>query len=278
MSKRNGLRHVAAIVLSAACPLACATPAQRYDEVASRLGLERRDSAGLVVFQSRSAGAGARLHVYIEGDGLPRRAVRHLPPDPTPERAVALHLMRADPTTSLLLGRPCHHAARICETGHWTLGRYGEPVVAAMLDGLRAQLAARAIREVVLIGFSGGGTLAMLIAARLPETLAVVTLAGNLDVGAWTRHHDYAPLRDSLDPALRPPLPPHVLQLHLLAGRDRVTPPELVRASLARQPAAEERVYPDFDHDCCWERVWPDVLEELERRLPAVRTPADRPP
>lgn len=274
---RNGLRHVVAIVLCAACPVSCATPAERYDEVASRLGLARQESAGLVVFRSRPASENARLHVYIEGDGLPRRAIRHLPPDPTPERVVALRLMRVDPAASILLGRPCHHAARICQTGHWTLGRYGEPVVAAMLAALRAQLAAQTIHEVVLIGFSGGGTLAMLIAERLPETVAVVTLAGNLDVGAWTDHHDYAPLEDSLDPARRPPLPPHVLQLHLLAGRDRITPPELVRASLGRQPAAQTRLYPDFDHDCCWERVWPGLLEELERRLQVIRTPADRP-
>ena len=103
----------------------------------------------------------------------------------------------------------------------------------------------------------------MLLAERVPETIAVVTLAGNLDVAAWTEHHGYAPLRESLDPATRPSLPAGIVQLHLRAERDRVVPPELVDDALARQPAAVALILPEVDHDCCWEEIWPDALVQL---------------
>ena len=99
---------------------------------------------------------------------------------------------------------------------------------------------------------------------RLPETRAVVTVAGNLDVGAWTREHGYAPLTGSLDPALRPPLPSRVAQLHLLAGRDESVPPAITESAIAQQAGAQRWLFPDFDHTCCWTTVWPQVLERIE--------------
>jgi hypothetical protein len=107
----------------------------------------------------------------------------------------------------------------------------------------------------------------MLLAERAPDTVAVVTLAGNLDAGAWTDHHAFAPLEGSLDPAQRPPLSPDILQIHHLAGRDESIPPTLVRRAIERQPGAEVRLHPTYDHRCCWERAWPDSLSELDRLL-----------
>ena len=49
-------------------------------------------------------------------------------------------------------------------------------------------------RQIVFIGYSGGGTLATLLVEHFPQTRAVVTIAGNLDVKAWTEYHNYEPL------------------------------------------------------------------------------------
>ena len=143
-----------------------------------------------------------------------------------------------------------------------------------MTAALRWQLRRAEPSSVVLIGFSGGGALAMLLAEHVPDTVAVVTIAGNLDVAAWTAHHHYAPLRQSLDPALRPALPPHVLQLHLQGGRDEVVPPAIVQRAIERQPGAVGRLYPEFDHRCCWQRAWPELLSELDRQLSSELDPA----
>jgi pimeloyl-ACP methyl ester carboxylesterase len=221
----------------------------------------------LSVFEPTPARTGRRLHVYLEGDGHPRRAARFTPPDPTPS-PLMLRLQRLDTERSILLGRPCQHGATPCEPGTWTLGRYGEQVVSALTDALQSWLRRAPAEEVVLIGFSGGGTLAMLLAERVPEVVAVVTLAGNLDVAAWVRHHDYVPLRGSLDPARRPALPPRVLQQHHLAERDETVPPALVRDAIARQPGAAAHLHRGFDHRCCWEDAWPAILSELALALP----------
>jgi len=185
----------------------------------------------------------------------------------------------------VLLARPCYHAhpeqggrgdpgspgVGSCDPWLWTSGRYSGEVVARLARAVQRLVAEGGHPGAVLIGHSGGGTLAMLLAERLPAVRAVVTLAGNLDVAAWVAAHGYAPLPDSLDPSRRPPLGPEVLQLHLLGEEDREIPPGLTAAVIARQPGAVRRVLPDVSHARGWQAVWPDVLRELERRLELPR-------
>ena len=114
----------------------------------------------------------------------------------------------------------------------------------------------------------------MLMAERLPESRAVVTVAGNLVVGAWAAHHGYVPLSASLDPARRPPLGPGLVQLHVVGGRDRRVPPVLTRDVIARQSRARTLFFPEQDHACCWDSVWLSILAELERSLEERDAPA----
>ncbi len=113
---------------------------------------------------------------------------------------------------------------------------------------------------IVLIGYSGGGTLAALLASRLRSVRALVTVAGNLDIEAWTHLHGYSELRGSLNPALLPKLDPRVRQFHFQGGRDSVVPPHLTSRFAARQPKARFIVFREFGHHCCWEEQWPEML------------------
>jgi hypothetical protein len=250
---------------------ACATPSAQFDRNAQELGFSSRVIAGAefshVVYQRRFHESPSRLHVYLEGDGSPRIASRYRPPDPTPKAALMLRLLALDASPSLLLGRPCQHAVAPCDPFYWTLGRYNEKVVeslAAALQSVRTELGSP---DVVLIGYSGGGALAMLIAERIPETRAVVTIAGNLDTESWALHHGYTRLSGSLDPAQRAPLDPEILQIHLVAEQDERVPPALTQHAIARQPGARRHLLAESDHTCCWESAWPALLDELEREL-----------
>jgi pimeloyl-ACP methyl ester carboxylesterase len=261
----------------------CVTPAEQSDRAARALGLRPGVVRGQPYLHAtyapddeRPSGAAREpssvpLHVYLGGDGSPRGALRWRPADPTPD-PIVLRLLALDPAPRVYLGRPCYHAVSPCDSWLLGLGRYSEAVVtsmAAAVEGLRAPG-----QPVVLLGHSGGGTLAMLLAARLQGVRAVVTVAGNLDVGAWTSLHGFEPLRGSLDPAREPPLPQAITQLHVAGALDENVPVALTRAALARQPGARLRLLPQAAHDGPWESAWPGVLAELERLQGEVQRPA----
>jgi len=120
--------------------------------------------------------------------------------------------------------------------------------------------------DVRLFGHSGGGTLALLIASQIPLVTHVVTIAGNLDIDAWTTHHGYTPLYSSLNPAKQPRLRQKVNQWHLLGGRDSVVPAQIVKPFVAGRTSARGFLYRGYDHGCCWVNLWPTVLNALDNR------------
>ena len=79
-----------------------------------------------------------------------------------------------------------------------------------MVAALRSFLSVHPYPHVVLIGYSGGGTLAWLMASRIPETTRVVTIAANLDIDEWTRIHGDSPLSGSQRRRLRHSMAPKI--------------------------------------------------------------------
>jgi hypothetical protein len=259
-------------VLLACAALACATPSEVALERAHELGFLERTVAGdpftHVVLTAERPGAAGPLFVYLEGDADPQRVAARLPFDGTPRHTLALELMGADPGPALYLGRPAQLGAR-APARSWTRARYGEEVVLSLAAALGRSGATRDHRGLVLVGVSGGGTLATLLAERIPEARALVTVGANLDVAAWARHRGEPPLVESLDPARRPPLRASLIQLHLQGERDQIVPPATTAAFLARQPSPRVRLVPEFDHRCCWVSVWPEVARSLRAELAA---------
>jgi pimeloyl-ACP methyl ester carboxylesterase len=252
---------------------ACAGQAERYDRAAGARGLTRTERLGSpfrhAIFERGPARTGATLHVYLEGDGTPWTGPGRSAADPTPRVPLALALMAADPQPALLVGRPCYHLERpdpACAPQWWADRRYAPEVVASLAAVVSAEIAARGATRVTLIGFSGGGTLAMLLAPELPQVSRVITVAANLDTAAWTAHHAYPPLTASLDPATRPPLPARIAQTHYLGERDTNVPPSLLGALRARTAVADWQIVPGFDHRCCWVARWPVLLDAATAR------------
>ena len=140
-------------------------------------------------------------------------------------------------------------------------------MIDAMAQALKRIASEQGYAHVVLIGYSGGGTLAMLLAEQVPNVVAVVTIAGNLDPDEWARHHDYSPLWTSLNPSSRTPLPPAIFQLHVAAENDGIVPAEMVLRAAAHQHDPEIMLVPGADHACCWLEMWPSVLATLDARV-----------
>lgn len=266
--------RLTALVAGAALLTGCASPTAQHDTLAADAQLQRelRTGAGYEhVGYTRRTPPGGTLHVYFDGDGTPWLQGRWPAADPTPRVPLTLELVTRDPHGAYL-GRPCYLGAGgelPCTVALWTDARYGEAVVRSMTGALRALLVARRPERVVLIGYSGGGTLAMLVAERIPGIAAVVTIAANLDVGAWAQRHGYRPLSASLDPARRAALPHAVRQIHLVGGNDTNVPPALVRAAVEQQPDARVIEIVHYDHRCCWTEAWPGLLYQALGQAPA---------
>lgn len=223
-----------------------------------------------VVYANRRPGHADMVHVYLEGDGSPWIGERRISRDPGPRKPLMLKLMALDSTASLYLGRPCYHGfadRSPCNPALWTHGRYSSPVIDAMAQALQRIVAEQRYAHLVLIGYSGGGAIAMLLAEQVPNVVAVVTIAGNLDPDIWAMHHDYSPLWTSLNPSSRKPLPDRIFQLHVAAENDNTVPADMVMAAAAHQQNPEVIVVPDADHACCWLELWPSLLATLDTRL-----------
>ena len=256
---------------------ACATPTERAARLAELAGFQAEIVSGRPflhqVFVKWSDGDS--LSIFIEGDGLPWiHQGRMVSEDPTPRHALALELAARTPGSVLYLGRPCYFGARsdsTCEARRWTFDRYSAATVASMAAVANRLADAHSVRHITLVGYSGGGTLALLMAPRVQAVERVVVVAGNMDVERWTRYHGYEALGGSLDPASQAPLDAVIEQWYLLGDRDLTVPPELERRYLER--AASERVlhFPTFDHRCCWAQAWPRIWARIEGAAPISR-------
>lgn len=208
------------------------------------------------------------LVVYVEGDGRAWRSRERLARDPTPRHAVGLALAARDRSAAVLyVARPCQFVgagpAEGCEPRFWSTHRYGEAVVDAVSLAIDAAAARGAAPRIVLVGYSGGGTVAALVAARRRDVACLVTVAANLDHAAWTAFHGVTPLDGSLNPAAEAARLRGLRQVHFAGALDEVVPVSVLDSYLAALGAgatATRRVVPGFGHECCWADAWPGLV------------------
>ena len=211
----------------------------------------------------RSRAATETLTVYLEGDGAAWPSHWQPPRDPTPVRALVLDMAALDNSSQVAyLARPCQYleavALAACPVELWTHRRFSEPAIAVLDAALSALKRASGASRLRLVGYSGGGVMALALAARRADVRQVVTIAAPLRVGAWVAHHGLTPL-EGFDPDALAENP--VPAVHFLGERDEVVPVNIV-APHARRTGAKLVVVPGFDHHCCWSRDWPRLLEE----------------
>ncbi len=241
------------------------------DRYAARGGLQRADirasAFNLRSYRRFAAPTARTLTVYIEGDGS-GWLLGVQQPDPTPDKPTALALAAADDAPNrLYLARPCQYEAEPvyarCSPAYWSTRRYAEEVVEALsaaIDQATRELGGPRIR---LVGFSGGGPTAALVAARRRDVAQLVTVAGNLDHRVWTRMFKVTPLDGSLNPPDFAAALAAIPQVHFSGVRDDIVPKAVLEAYLKALPdLSRVRVVdvPRADHDCCWRDLWPSLI------------------
>lgn len=211
------------------------------------------------------------LTIYIEGDGMAWVDAYTPSFDPTPRDPVALQLALRDPSGhAVYLARPCQYVTgndrHHCEMKYWTGHRFAPEVIDASNQAIEQLKQRYHAKTLVLVGYSGGGAVAALVAARRQDVRQLVTVAGNLDIVAWTAKKRISPLSGSLSPAEAWSALVGIPQLHFAGGADKVMAPAFAESYRARFPEGRQPqvlVIPSFDHHCCWVRDWPALAAKV---------------
>lgn len=279
MRARSVIACALALVLIGACTVlpTAAERVQSADALAAAQGWQRLSLVAgtfvVVAYVPERISPDETLAVYVEGDGLAWLTPALPSSDPTPSDPLALRLALAQPEgNAAYLARPCQYIdaqATGCPPRYWTGQRFAPELIAAAglaVDALKQRFAAH---RLTLVGYSGGGAVAALLAARRRDVERLVTVAGNLDHRSWTAHHRLSPLHGSLNAIDERAGLSALLQTHFVGGRDRVVPPALASAwgpELLGPQAHNLRILQDYDHRCCWAEKWAELWQRVRRQ------------
>ncbi len=203
------------------------------------------------------------IHVYIEGDGLAWVSRWRPSKDPTPTKSTTLDLAKHDPSNHavLYLSRPCQYKPAttkdLCSQKYWTSHRFAPEVIEALgeaIDSIKAEVQAK---HVVLIGYSGGGAAAALVASQRSDVIFLGSAAGNLDIHGWTSWHKISPLKGSQDPMLVVDSLRHIPQRHVSSYDDSIVPPPISKnfCNALQRPEYCQQVS-GISHGGDWYSLW----------------------
>ncbi|WPN44535.1 MULTISPECIES: alpha/beta hydrolase family protein [unclassified Pseudomonas] len=248
----------------------CADPNRHAESLAlsGHLYRDRVDTDGFVLTGfHRISRPDLPLTVYIEGDGKAWRT-RTLPSDnPSPHQALGLTLAAVDPAANVVyLARPCQFTPLVqsprCDQAYWTDKRFAEEVVVAMNQAVSHYAARVPGQRIHLVGYSGGGALAVLIAARRQDIASLRTVAGNLDHAEVNRLHQVPAMPESLNAIDVADQIAAIPQIHFSGADDSVVPPVIAQhfVSATDNRCARSFIVAGMNHESDWARRWPELL------------------
>lgn len=207
------------------------------------------------------------MHIYIEGDGLAWKTKTQLSKDPTPLNPLSAKLMFIDRSLcKVYLARPCQYTNDAqCTSNDWSSHRFSPKVIDSYQEVLNILTKKYGVESFTLVGYSGGGAVALLIAANRDDIKKIITLAGNLDTDAWVKYHGLNPLNGSLNPADYAKKLNMIEQLHLIGKEDSIIP-KYVFDSYIQQSESNGSIRSkimDSDHSNNWEVIYKKLLDEM---------------
>ena len=171
------------------------------------------------------------LRVYIEGDGHAWATSSQPSTDPTPHTSLMLRYASEDVEPVVYLARPCQYQmSSKCDVGTWTDGRFSRPVMDSMNAGLSRLKIQFGVERFELVGHSGGGNVALVLAGMRTDVSQVQTIAGNIEPAFWTRLHNLTPLNGPLTPLQFKGKLKDLPQRHIVGANDTVVPPAVSQA------------------------------------------------
>ena len=207
------------------------------------------------------------VRIYIEGDGRAWETRNKLSEDPTPSNPIALRLAGADQSDNVAyIARPGQFPdadSSGCDPTYWSQRRFAPEVVESfdkVIDILKKKSGADYVE---LVGYSGGGALAVLVAARRSDITTLRTVAGNLDPSALCAYHNVSQLNGSMDPLDYAQKTAHIPQRHFVGVNDKVVPVFIARSFIEKIGDRDYRNITMVDgasHTNGWQERWSELL------------------
>ncbi len=208
------------------------------------------------------------LRLYIEGDGRAWVKRNKISPDPTPTNRLVHALILKDKKNDVAyIGRPCQfNKNSYCTPLLWTFARYDEQSIQAINEILDQIKMEKHYKKIELVGFSGGATIALLLASRRNDISSVRTVAGNLDPEYTNKLHQVSKMPTALNPSLESSKLQFIPQWHFIGTRDNIIKPSILshyRSHFKNQTCINSTLVNGASHNSGWIDKWPKLLELL---------------
>lgn len=241
------------------------------DNIADRAGFKKETIKGgkfhLTVF-SRILQKNAPASIYIEGDGFAFVSKNRISVNPTPKDAFTLKLAVLDDSPNVIyIARPCQYTSfdvdNICENKYWSGSRFSDDVLNSFEDVVDDLVGKYNISGLNIIGYSGGGAIATILASRRKDILSLKTVAGNLNHVAVNNFHDVTQLNDSLNAYDYAELVKNIPQVHFIGSEDKIIPSFVARDFKDKSQGGCIRIYvvDGANHHKGWEKNWGNLLK-----------------
>ncbi len=213
--------------------------------------------------------------IYIEGDGKAWLNKKRASLDPTPRNSVVLKLANLDPADNVIyLARPCQYTKTVdgspCDQKYWTSHRFAPEVIEAMNSALDDIKQRHQITGFNLIGFSGGGNIAALLAAKRGDVMSIRTVAGNLNHELQSNIHSVSEMPQSLSAKDVAHHISYIPQMHFVGSEDQIVPRQLYdsyKKESGSSGCVQSYVVNGVEHIKGWESVWKSLLNKPVRCL-----------
>ncbi|ATG02396.1 Alpha/beta hydrolase family [Lelliottia amnigena] len=239
-------------------------------EIAQHSRLSRDDiqtNPFLIATWSRITAPVHSLRVYIEGDGFAWKSRTQPSDDPTPRKPIGLTLAATDKNQNVLyIARPCQFIGpplpAHCDKRVWTSDRFSPSVIDAMNDALSQFVKQYPGVKLELIGYSGGGNIAAILAERRTDVRSLRTVAGNLDVAYVNAIHHVSAMPDAVSAIDRASALRMMPQLHFSGDADKTVTPEVAQRfqRAVGGTCSQVDIVSNMTHGSDWAAIWPQLL------------------
>ena len=232
------------------------------DTFAVAAGFERitfpHASLPIVGYQNNSPSQ--RVVIFLEGDGASWETRHRVSADPTPRQFVGLRIAASITNAQVIyLGRPCQFVTEAelssCDASHWTDRRFSSEIIDRYMEIIGSLVGQYPADNIEIAGYSGGGVIAAVQAARIREITQLVTIAAPLDTDSWVSHHGVSPLDEPVDPISYLSDLCTVQQTHYYGELDDIVPLATISAFKAAMENCADTTFvlaAGQDHSCCW--------------------------